>query len=126
MKQYVSIILAAATFFAAVVSPIVVAIINNRHQRKMYLLQHRETKRQEVLENYLRMLGSFVKCAKGIPDDDYDEFFRMSGMMYLFVDEQHWDYLDAVSDYVLTEHDIGLLRAGYRDFCKAIAEQLKT
>lgn len=45
---------------ANILSPIVVAIINNYHERKMYLLRKREEKRLKAISDYMSTLSKVV------------------------------------------------------------------
>ena len=104
---------------ATIVSPIVVAVINNRHQRKMYILRKRDEAKTAAINEYLSSLSNVIYaptpdalkkyCAQYglvtgyIPDDTMDD-----------VDIMHQMVLDAGRSYGSSDIHTNMLYGQYR------------
>lgn len=103
---------------ASVISPVVVAIVNNCHQRKMFLLQAREGKRSETISIYL---SSLAKAISSPTHEEVAAYCVQYGLVTGYVppeaiddvDKMHGLVLDAASAYSISSADSDALQRQY-------------
>ena len=72
---------------------IIPAILNNRHQRKLKLIDIYEKKAIETIEKYIHHVNTFYFIGKS-PDND---FTIVRDAIYLYVDPSLWHLVDEIN-----------------------------
>lgn len=117
----ISLALSAAAFTSSVFSPVAVAVINNRHARKMHLMQTWEAERRTTVLDFVETVSAHINNDR-VSNNDSEHLKHIIGKMYLYVPRENWDYLETVSDFLASRsNDKAKLREGFPAFCKSIA-----
>lgn len=118
----VATILAAAAFVSSVVAPCIVAVINNKHQQKMFKLEHYQERRDVVFREFIGIVGKLASQTERYSHRDFDTLYRITGEMYLYTPKSQWAFIDAVADYIQGSSDLDKIKKGYIDFCKCMSD----
>ena len=104
---------------SAVVVPslfaLITALINNRHQRKMKLIDMYETRCVETIEKYIHCVNTFFFFGQ----DPDNEFTVVRNAVYLYVDPSLWSLLDDINSAV-DKRQIIPARELLAKFCKKV------
>lgn len=126
---------ATAAWVALIVSivgtiagPLITSVLNNRHQRKMYILQTRDKQisaandaRRSTLEKFLADVGKFI----AYPDDETAPDFGSSYFpAYQYIPDKYWELLDTLYKDVVYRN-LDSAKSEYQEIIHVIAEILK-
>ena len=95
-----ALISAVASAVAAMIyalSPPLTSVLSCKYQMKQKNNELLYEKRTQAVEEYLRAVGNFV--ATGADED----FKRVSGSIYLYIESEHWYLLDMISKFVASD-----------------------
>lgn len=109
----VSAVASAAATIVTACSPFLVAYFNNHHQRKMKEIEIYTVKRIQALEAYLDAVEKYIVSGS---DED---FKRLSGSVYLYVESRHWYLLDKIADMVKNDQS-DAARLLLAELCKCL------
>lgn len=105
---------------ASIVSPIMVAVINNRHQRKMYILQKREDARAAAINGYLSSLSAVI-CSPTAPDA-LTTYCAKYGLVTGYIPSSAMDAVDKMHKMVI---DVGVAYEYSKDDVSALCDQYR-
>lgn len=118
----ISLALSAAAFISSVFSPVAVAVINNRHARKMQLMQTWEAERRAAVLDFTGKVFACISNRDRVKSQDVECLKHAIGNMYLYVPRENWDYLETVSKFLVSGNpDVRKMRDGFEPFCKSLA-----
>ena len=93
MKVDLTITISVILGFSAVVAPVLTALINNRHNRKMRLLELQHEKYKETVVYQRKLIETYLqktaKCIESKTNDQTNEYAESFGAVSLYLpDEQ--------------------------------------
>ena len=115
----VSIVISSISLIAAVSSTVVVSLINNRHQDKMFKKEFYEKRKYEVIENYLKAIGSIIFWNDSKNKSEISEWMSE---IYMYTPKELWTDIDEMNHKVIevkaNNSSILEIKNTYIDFCK--------
>lgn len=109
-----------------VITPLLTTITRNRHEIKMYKLQYREKRRDEVVSGYLRSLSAIVM---GRDYNNLAEYGRYYGEIFIYAPSALWDKIVDMNGHVSalfkptgTDMDVVTARTALTEILESFAD----
>ena len=90
--------------------------LNNRYQTKIRNMDFYYTHRAEVIENYIKSTGEFIK-SKSYDAEQY--YGKSLAEIYMYVPEELWQIIDDINDAIF-QHDYEKSNNLLRSFSKQL------
>lgn len=127
-KIDLSITISVIVALAAIISPILTAIINNRHQKRMKLLELKQQQyentllhKRDIFESYLKGLGLVIHYSDHPNISTYSQYYLAA---YMYLPDRVRSLMSEMNTKILYQNidDVGNL---YNLIATAIAEELQ-